>query len=472
MRVHILRSLLLIALKRGDEAVIRLESVAFVQDQDTTSPGETASIYSKISTKISTFHSGLPNTEPDVNSLAVYKSDDSVALAELARTEISQATVRRILSGINYLSKKTTKLVSYDLLYNKFPEFIDSDDMQHRNDYWLFGLMFEFLRHTSAISSVDLDSILNIIESQCEVISKLSVMQVSELVHRQLVEAGARMRSALADVKAHTPTEPVAKRLKWTLDESSESMPQSQIVDKKAEGSSGGESLIDSASSQPTSQPAVALLSNLTVNSENPNGNAIAGHAVVNREGIPVALGTGRGANNYYCGRNLGVAAIPGSDGRCGPNNGPQCRSCAGYTASNPPPSAPAVSVDIPFPILSQGMMSAVASIAGAEVCGGAMRKRLIRILRPLSLYDANWTGILKELSLIGSHLAGSAVTELSDVFAMLKDVVARGKDASYAMSQSQLSTPSSVSELRLLQVLLYSLCSVLLNVLLNNTLH
>ena len=25
----------------------------------------------------------------------------------------------------------------------------------------------------------------------------------------------------------------------------------------------------------------------------------------------------------YYCGRYLGVAAIPGSDGRCGPNNGP-----------------------------------------------------------------------------------------------------------------------------------------------------
>jgi hypothetical protein len=26
-----------------------------------------------------------------------------------------------------------------------------------------------------------------------------------------------------------------------------------------------------------------------------------------------------------YCGRLLGVAAIPGSDGRCEPNNGAQC---------------------------------------------------------------------------------------------------------------------------------------------------
>ncbi len=34
-------------------------------------------------------------------------------------------------------------------------------------------------------------------------------------------------------------------------------------------------------------------------------------------------FGTGTGANTLYCGRNLGMNAIPGSDGRCGPNNGP-----------------------------------------------------------------------------------------------------------------------------------------------------
>jgi DNA-binding beta-propeller fold protein YncE len=32
-----------------------------------------------------------------------------------------------------------------------------------------------------------------------------------------------------------------------------------------------------------------------------------------------------------YCGRNLGRALIPGSDGRCGPNNGPQCSDCKGF---------------------------------------------------------------------------------------------------------------------------------------------
>ena len=31
----------------------------------------------------------------------------------------------------------------------------------------------------------------------------------------------------------------------------------------------------------------------------------------------------------YYCGRELGQEAIPGSDGKCAPNDGPQCQSCA-----------------------------------------------------------------------------------------------------------------------------------------------
>ena len=33
----------------------------------------------------------------------------------------------------------------------------------------------------------------------------------------------------------------------------------------------------------------------------------------------------------YYCGRRLGVSAIPGSDGQCGPNDGPQCKGCLAF---------------------------------------------------------------------------------------------------------------------------------------------
>ena len=79
-------------------------------------------------------------------------------------------------------------------------------------------------------------------------------------------------------------------------------------------------------------------------------GGAFGGGAVgastggVNDEGAPVALSTQSGhTNRYYCGRHLGRAAIPGSDGQCGPNNGPQCQSCVRFQARpvNPPTLAP-----------------------------------------------------------------------------------------------------------------------------------
>lgn len=36
----------------------------------------------------------------------------------------------------------------------------------------------------------------------------------------------------------------------------------------------------------------------------------------------------GDGSGRFYCGRRLGKERIPGSDGQCGPNSGPQCEDC------------------------------------------------------------------------------------------------------------------------------------------------
>jgi hypothetical protein len=58
----------------------------------------------------------------------------------------------------------------------------------------------------------------------------------------------------------------------------------------------------------------------------------------VNDEGAPVALGTADGWQTfYYCGRKLGLAAIPESDGQCGPANGPQCASCRRFMTRRAP---------------------------------------------------------------------------------------------------------------------------------------
>lgn len=40
--------------------------------------------------------------------------------------------------------------------------------------------------------------------------------------------------------------------------------------------------------------------------------------------------GTGSGANTLYCGRYIGASNLPGSDGSCGPSNGPSCQDCQG----------------------------------------------------------------------------------------------------------------------------------------------
>ena len=63
---------------------------------------------------------------------------------------------------------------------------------------------------------------------------------------------------------------------------------------------------------QPTAGPSVTVSTSAAVQS--------------NRAGFPMKRSGETGL--WYCGRLLGCAVIPGSDGRCGPNNGPQCPDC------------------------------------------------------------------------------------------------------------------------------------------------
>jgi hypothetical protein len=49
----------------------------------------------------------------------------------------------------------------------------------------------------------------------------------------------------------------------------------------------------------------------------------------MNRANVPMKLGGGSGKDTLYCGRYVGN--LPGSDGRCGPTNGPNCPDCKDY---------------------------------------------------------------------------------------------------------------------------------------------
>jgi hypothetical protein len=88
---------------------------------------------------------------------------------------------------------------------------------------------------------------------------------------------------------------------------------------------------------------------NTTIQLQTPKDAVALPHvALVNDEGAPVTLNRRKGgfnierqmvlhANAYYCGRRLGTAAIPGSDGMCGPT-GTQCQSCVRFQELNGPP--------------------------------------------------------------------------------------------------------------------------------------
>jgi hypothetical protein len=67
----------------------------------------------------------------------------------------------------------------------------------------------------------------------------------------------------------------------------------------------------------------------------------------VNRAGVPVRAGSGSAQHVLYCGRCLGVTVIPGSDGQCGPTNGPQCPDCRGMTVGGITTVATAVPVQV-----------------------------------------------------------------------------------------------------------------------------
>lgn len=53
-----------------------------------------------------------------------------------------------------------------------------------------------------------------------------------------------------------------------------------------------------------------------------------------NAAGMQMFPGRGRYSQVFYCGRQLGTALIPHSNGRCGPSNGPQCPDCKNAQAN------------------------------------------------------------------------------------------------------------------------------------------
>ena len=109
---------------------------------------------------------------------------------------------------------------------------------------------------------------------------------------------------------------------------------------------------------------------------------------------------------------------------------------------------------DLPFPVLDDHTARIFAGLIHYENCGGAFPSRLSRILNTLSLYDENWMKLLECLRGVSEDVALATINEARYVKSLLEEIVHQNGTAASAMSVPYLSTPSSVSELRLLHVL------------------
>eukprot|EP01038_Epipyxis_sp_PR26KG_P006704 gene6704-9196_t len=110
--------------------------------------------------------------------------------------------------------------------------------------------------------------------------------------------------------------------------------------------------------------------------------------------------------------------------------------------------------VKIPFPILNDNHAKIFAIVASSDTCGGISRKKLMRIMRNLSLCDSNWTLFLEHLSLTGADLASRATFEFGSLLQTLREVLNQNGDAAMALALPHLSTPRSVSEVKFLNIL------------------
>jgi hypothetical protein len=112
------------------------------------------------------------------------------------------------------------------------------------------------------------------------------------------------------------------------------------------------------------------------------------------------------------------------------------------------------IKCDLPFPVLDDRCAAMLAGVVQYEECGGTFPSRLGRILNTLSLFDGNWTKLLECLRTVAEGVAVNAIDEARHIRHILAEIIEKNGNAAVAMALPHLSTPSTVSELRLLHIL------------------
>lgn len=134
------------------------------------------------------------------NDTTSFSVDTAVILSHMS-AGLTSTSLRRIIYCISYLLRKTDNLVWYDVMNRdrEDGETLISSMASTTSSEWIFESLLNLLRFTS--SSVDLDSVLQLLESICNPLSKLTVVQANELY------AAARSAKLNKSIEASTSPE-------------------------------------------------------------------------------------------------------------------------------------------------------------------------------------------------------------------------------------------------------------------------
>ena len=359
----------------------------------------------------------------DVNCLelipdSITSADKTIILSHVMEG-LPSISIRRMLNCLSYLIRKTDNLIWIDIMSRNI--CVQEGDAP----VWLFENLLKSFKFTS--SSADFDYALQLLECLCNPLSKLTITQANELVMKANMDrnktpigptavaptsSGSSDSSSIKGEPGKEQQAPARKRRNTRKDSNSTSITATAASDQNS-------------SSTPVAEVTQSPAEESKATNEETSDEKYPTH---NSAGVPVTRNFDDAHTNtyrHYCGRRVGQKGYHSPcghcDGVCGPN-GCQCKSCY---ALDPEPSEDSnpLLINLPFPALTREMMESLASMAGLDLCGGTMRKQILRILTTLSLYDGNWTGLLLELSKVGTRLSLDATDELSGTHKLLKGV-------------------------------------------------
>jgi hypothetical protein len=337
--------------------------------------------------------------EPESN-VTSFKTELDLLSSVVDVTPHTTINVHRIISGMSFLFRRTDRLAWYDIMLPPPPQ---------EDSVWLFGSLVALLADPVHTAGENLEYLLQVMEELCGVFSKLNVKQANELAAEGQRRLNA-MKRPNGKIGRSVSYAAVGGALDTIAEEAGEEQDREDLPKRRR---------LEPASPGPAAD---AVLS--------PASRARAASVDIVSEAA----------------NSTAQQTVTGSS--------PASAKEGAMDAGKEEPLVPKDRHRMPFPVLNDREAKLLCQVAGSPDCNGNARKRLMRVMRYLSLCDNNWMLFLDHLATVGADLAGRATREFSDLREVLVEVMQNNETAAAAMARPELSTPKGMSEVRLLSVL------------------